>query len=49
MIFFRIMAIRGHKTMSTFKRYNLVTEKELREIKWEPEEGSLDTYVDTSQ
>jgi len=32
--FFQIMALSGHKTMSCFKRYNLVTEDELRQIKW---------------
>jgi hypothetical protein len=37
--FFRMMAIPGHKTMSVFKRYNLLTEDELAQIKWkEPEE-----------
>jgi integrase len=32
--FFRIMAISGHKTMSVFKRYNLVTEDELNHVTW---------------
>ena len=32
--FFRIMAISGHKTMSVFKRYNLVTEDELSKVTW---------------
>ena len=47
--FFRIMAISGHKTMSTFKRYNLVTEKELREVQWKTKEGNVDTYMDTKE
>lgn len=39
--YFKIMAISGHKTMSVFKRYNLVTEDELRSIAWQDQvEGS---------
>ena len=32
--YFRIMAISGHKTISVFKRYNYVTEDELRNVNW---------------
>ena len=38
--FFEIMALSGHKTMSCFKRYHLVTEDELAKIEW-PEEESI--------
>ena len=45
--YFRIMAVSGHKTMSVFKRYNLVTEEELQDMKWEVKRGAIDTNMDT--
>jgi integrase len=50
--YFRIMAISGHRTMSSFKRYHLVTEEELTRIKWSSTggiPGSMDTYMDTKE
>ena len=46
--FFQIMALSGHKTMSAFKRYNLVTEEELARIKW-PLHGDLSDSKNDSQ
>jgi integrase len=48
--YFKIMAISGHKTMSVFKRYNLVTEEELSKVAWwnaQDDAGLIDTYMDT--
>lgn len=43
--FFRIMAVSGHKTMEVFKRYNTVTEEELKRLI----SGTMDTYMDTTE
>ena len=45
--YFKIMAMSGHKTMSVFKRYNLVTEEELQDLNWEVKRGAIDTNMDT--
>ena len=41
----------GHKTDSAFQRYNLVTEEEMKGMKWldekEEKSGTMDTYMDT--
>jgi integrase len=50
--FFQVMALSGHKTMSCFKQYNLVTEEELSQIKWPSHDrkvGTVDTYMDTQE
>ena len=41
--FFRIMAASGHKTMEVVKRYNTVTEEELKKLV----PGDVNTSVDT--
>ncbi len=48
---FVIKKASGHKTDSAFKRYNLVTEEEMKGMKWLSEKEStsrmVDTYMDT--
>ena len=48
---FVIKKASGHKTDSAFKRYNLVTEEEMKGMKWLEEKvensGMMDTYMDT--
>ena len=48
---FVIKQASGAKTDSTFLRYNLVTEQEMKSIKWLDEKsvksGTMDTYMDT--
>ncbi len=41
--YFRIMAASGHRTMNVFKRYNTVTQDELKKLI----SGTMDTYMDT--
>ena len=48
---FVIKQASGHKTDKVFERYNLVTEAEMKGIKWYEEKGgdfgTMDTYMDT--
>ena len=48
---FVIKQVSGAKTDSAFKRYNLVTEEEMKGMKWLEEKGEnsgmMDTYMDT--
>ncbi|MGZ3514528.1 MAG: hypothetical protein ACXU93_11325 [Thermodesulfobacteriota bacterium] len=50
------MTMSGHKAIPVFKRYNLVTEKELAAIEWPTKgktegeiAGRLDTNMDTNE
>ena len=48
---FVIKRASGHKTDSAFQCYNLVTEEEMKGMKWldekEEKSGTMDTYMDT--
>ena len=44
---FVIKKASGHKTDSAFKRYNLVTEEEMKGMKWLSEKESTSRMVDT--
>ena len=50
---FLIKQASGHKTDVAFRRYNLVTEDEMKDMKWHTEKvgetGRIDTYMDTSK
>ena len=50
---FVIKQASGHKTDSAFQRYNLVTEEEMRGMKWLGEKvedsAPMDTYMDTCE
>ena len=37
---FTILTISGHKTTSVFRRYNVVTDDELQDVKWKNDENS---------
>ena len=50
---FLIKQASGHKTDVAFRRYNLVTEDEMKGMKWYTEKagetGTMDTYMDTTR
>ena len=50
---FLIKQASGHKTDVAFQRYNLVTEDEMKGMKWYTEKagkiGRIDTYMDTME
>ena len=50
---FLIKQASGHKTDVAFQRYNLVTEDEMKGMKWfiekADETGKIDTYMDTKE
>ena len=45
---FTLMTISGHKTTSAFRRYNVVIDDDLREIKWK-NDGNFGVHVGVHQ
>ena len=45
---FTIMSISGHKTTSVFRRYNVMTDDELKDVKWKNDEN-FGVYIDVHQ
>ena len=45
---FTLMTISGHNTTSVFRRYNVVIDDHLREIKWK-HDGNFGVHIDVHQ